>query len=698
MVKIPDDERFISDEEVFAAFDLSYPGLKSVKAALDGGDKTAAKKALVQYFETRTNVKYCYDYRALPLRPIETDRNPYLFQSSMGLAGSLKDFCLFSGRKMMDHIYVAPGRDRRELDLGANYENLPHYNFFKDQVKKGRQVLDIFVRGVFFEYYSILYHETGDKAVAADAEKFMRLFWQVYPLHLEYTAPDISHFSRTEERDVMSVGWLAFNYISLLYTRLPYEMPVETAFELIKHLWFLGMQFRRFDADGYRKFNHHMWERGIVPFSLGTLFPEIPAFAAMKDHGADMIRQHIRDDFNTDGGYSEHSISYWFGAALGEMLNRVVYIARLNDEPLLDEDTKSRLSKSFSVTAAIAAPGELYPAMGDNSNPQIDPVLQCGIDALENHDCAEILAVRHGQLAPEKVDVPLDYCNDKVGFFCTKSSLRQDANYLLMSAKVNCGRSGHNHMDMLSLAVTIRGQEIIGEPYSRALYHLTPVGNALRGYEYNMTSHNTVLVYGIPVQPDDIYASKWGVLRPDSPVDSFVTEKGGCFMRAYHNAYTHSRHVRKVLADRKRGFLIQDEIQGGNRIQKPHIQRWNLMHNVTCTQLDAHSVLLEKNGVKVLMLWDGNPTLRIWQKEDLRPMIVKPNEPLTDIIDVSFKDQNDFNPAGGLEETVCQSVLIVDVTDGMPDITDVDSLCAHLIEEAESGNLLQALEHFIKIN
>lgn len=693
MPAIPTDERTITDEQVFSAFDLSYPGLQEVKSAWEAGDTDTAKKALVRYFETRTNVRYCYDYRTLPLNPIDTDSNPYLFQSSMGLAGSLKDFCLFAGRKMMEHIYVVPGRDRREVDLGANYENLPHYNFFYDQLKKGRQTLDIFVRGVFFEYYSVLYHETGDRAVAADAERFLKLFWKSYPLRVAYTDPNISHFSRIEERDVMSVGWLVFNYISMLYTRLAYEMPLETTFDLIKHLWFLGMQFRRFDTDGYRKFNHHMWERGIVPFALGTLFPEIPAFAAMKGHGAEVVRRHIRDDFNTDGGYSEHSISYWFGAALGEMICRAVYIARLNDEPLLDADARNRIEKSFDITAAIAAPGELYPAMGDNSNPQIDPVLQAGIDALKNHNCEEVLSVRHGQLAAEKAGIALDYCNDKVGFFCTKSSLKDDANYLLMSAKVDCGDTGHNHMDMLSVAVSVHGQEMIGEPYSRPLYHLTPVGGVLRGYEYNMTSHNTVLVYGIPVQPDCIYAAKWGVIRPDSPVDTFITGKGGCFVKAYHNAYTHSRHIRKVLACRRKGFLIQDEIQGGNRVPDPHIQRWHLMHDVTCTQLDSCSVLLQKGNVKALMLWDGNPNLRIWQNEALRPVILKSDEPLNDIIDVSFKDKASFNPAGGLEP-VRQTVMILDITDGMPKIEDADAIFLRMIENAESGKLAQALELF----
>ena len=75
MVKIPDDERFISDEEVFAAFDLSYPGLKSVKAALDGGDKTAAKKRWFSTLKrepmsnTAMITAHC---RCAPLKPTET--------------------------------------------------------------------------------------------------------------------------------------------------------------------------------------------------------------------------------------------------------------------------------------------------------------------------------------------------------------------------------------------------------------------------------------------------------------------------------------------------------------------------------------------------------------------------------------------------------------------------------------------------
>lgn len=594
MRTIPCDQRAVTDQDVFSAFDLDYPGLEGVKAALDLGDIPKAKKELAAYFETRSNVRYFYDYRQKPLSAIETDEDPWFFQSSMGLKGSLKEFCLFAGEKLMQHVYVRPGRERKELDLGASYENLPHFNCYEDQGKKHRTTLDIFVRGVFMEYLSVLYHETGDSDVLKYAREFLGVFQENYPLIVECKDPDSSHFSMTEERDVMSTGWLALNYAALLYTRIPYDLDTEAAFDIIRNMWFLGVQFRRFDTDTYRKYNHHMWERGLVPFFLGTLFPEILDFSGMKERGAEVVRAHIRDDFDEEGGYGEYTITYWCGADLVDMICRGAYLARLNDTALLDEDTKKRIYKSFDVLAFISAPGASYPSLGDNGGSQVDAVLKVGAASMENQLCKKILEYRLGKKQTDVPDVPLDYCNDRTGFFCSKSSLDPDANYVLMAAKVNGTDTGHNHMDLLSLFVTIHGQEFIGEPYARAIYHTAPVGSDLRGYLYNMGSHNTVLAYGQPIQPDQIYASKWGVIRPDTPVETFVTEERGCYVKASHSAYTHSRHIRKVLSCRGKGFLIRDVLMGGNRLHKESIQRWHLFPDVTCRQLDERSVLLKK--------------------------------------------------------------------------------------------------------
>lgn len=689
---IPCDQRRITDEEVFSAFNLDYPGLEGVKAALALNDTGRAKRELIAYFETRTNVRYFYDYRKKPLTPVETDESPWLFQSSMGLKGSLKEFCLFAGEKLMQHIYVRPGRERKELDLGPSYENLPHFNCFADQGKKHRTTLDIFVRGVFMEYLSILYHETKKPEVLAFTKEFLRVFQENYPMIVECTNPDASHFSMLEERDVMSAGWLVLNYCTLLYTRIPYDLDTESAFEIIRCLWFLGIQFRRFDADVYRKYNHHMWERGLVPFLLGTLFPEIPDFADMRERGADVVRMHIRDDFNEEGGYSEHTITYWCGAALMEMISRGIYLAELNDIELLDPDTRKRVAKSFDVLALISAPGNSYPSLGDNGGSQVDEVLKAGAKSLGNLFCREILEYRTGKGQGKTPDVPLDYCSDRTGFFCSRSSWKKDADYILMSVKVNGSDTGHNHMDLLSLFVNIHGQEFIGEPYARAIYHTAPVGSELRGYLYNMASHNTVLAFGEPIQPDCIYASKWGVIRPDTPVEVFVSEERGCYVKASHDAYTHSRHIRKILSCRGKGFLIRDELMGGGRLDKESIQRWHLFPDVCCKQRDEHSLLLEKNGAKALLLWSGSPRLRLWQKQELYPSIVKNKEEIAVTVDACFKADS-FSPAGGLE-AVSLDLMILDVTEGIPELEDVDVLCETLLKAAEDGKVSQALESF----
>lgn len=694
MTLIPMDERTISDEEVFAAFDLTRPELSAVRSALNEKNLSAAKKALIHYFETRTDAHYFFDHRKLPLEVIDTDSIPFHFQASLGLSGSLKDFCLYAGRKMMEHIYVRPSREPVELNLGSNYENLPHFNYLEDEGKKHRAILDIFVRGQLFEYLFILFHETGDKLVLAKFEEMLQVFWKNYPLVPEYTEADASRFMLTEDRDVMSTGWLTLEYISMFYTRVPYEIDTEISFQIIKHIWFLGMQFRHFDTDTYRKYNHHMWERGLVPFILGTLLPEIPAFAVMKEPGASIICQHIKDDFNEHGGYSEHSIPYWSGAALGEMIHAGVYLARLNNQPLLDEESQKRINLSLDILALISPPSEFYPSVGDNGGPLVTPVLNMGVKTTGNAYCKKILSLRKNKISDNTESLPLDYSNDKSGFVCARSNFGSNASYMLMSAKTDCGDSGHNHMDMLSVFLTFGGQEFIGEPHARQLYQTAIMNSDQRGYLYNMESHNTVLAYGKPVQPNALYANKWGVYRPDSPISNFYSDKEGMYVSAYHDAYTVCRHKREILFHRKKGLFIRDEIEHGNRMPNAHIQRWHLFPDVAYKQLNDSSILLEKNGIRVLCLWSGALSLHIWQRNDLYPEIVKDKNRLSTIIDASFRSEK-----AGKEDiaSVSLEVLMLDVTDQLPNIDDCEQLLNFITELSTEEAIKEALEKFSSI-
>jgi hypothetical protein len=656
---IPDREAEITDQQLFEALDLELPGLSAVKSAWRRGDTAAAKKALVSYFETRSNVAYYYDYRRLPLQKMEPDELPYAYQSSLGLRGSLKEFCLQYGKSMMEHRYLLPGARKAE-DLGPAFESMIHFNFLEDQGKRHRHSLNMFVRGQFLEALCILYHEYGDRNVLDSFTEIIHKFFETYPLVVEDPTPEASRFQFTEDRDAMSVGWLTMVLISLFYTRVPYEIDTDTAFELLKHIWFLGIQFQRFESDSYRPYNHHMWERGLVPFLLSILLPEIPDFRAYKERGAEIVCRHIKEDFNEDGGYNEHSIAYWSGAAVGEMLFRGIYLAKLNQEQLLDKEADRKMYATFSLLAMLTPPGPLYPALGDNGGPLVDPILGLGRSIMDHPMCTMLLEARVTGQETDPSVLPLDVCSQRAGFLCSKSSYGPKGNYLLMSAKTNCGCSGHNHMDMLSLFVTFRGEEFIGEPYSGKLYHSIRMGSPHRGYMYNMTSHNTVLAHQEPVLPDAMYANKWGVYRPDSPVTDYRTEPDGIYVRAHHDAYTYCRHTRRLLFHRTRGLIVRDEMERGSRQTAPHIQRWHLMPGTSCHVLNDTSVLLEKNGVSILCIWSGCQDIRVWKNTALCPEIYTSEDLLAPILDICFAAPEDKKVD---ISTVGLSLLMLDVTD-----------------------------------
>lgn len=689
MLSIPLDERTITDEQVFSAFNLDYPGLEAVRDAFCKKDLPRAKKELIHYMEHRTKAQFLYDYRTLPLTPIDTDSCPYSFQSSLGLGGSLKEFCLYVAKRLMeDHVYVLPGADHREVDLGKNWEHMIHFNFYEDMGKIHRSYLDMMVRGQFFESLCILYHETGEKKVLDFFEEMLQVFFNTYPLIITHSQPSTDRFQYTEDRDVMSVGWLTIVYTSLFYTRVPYEISPEMSFEILKRIWFLGIQFRRFDTDTYRPYNHHMWERGLTPFILGTMFPEIPDFAAMKQRGAEIVCRHIKEDFNASGGYSEHSIAYWSGAAVGEMLYRGIYLARLNHETLMDAEAENCMNATFHVLSMLCPPGKRYPSLGDNGGTMINPILNLGIRTMDHKECKAILQIRENQTMPDPL-LPLDFCDDKAGFICAKSGYGKNDNYMLMSAKVDCGYSGHNHMDMLSLHLSIGGEDIIGEPYAGLLYHNIRMNTEHRGYMYNMPSHNTVLAYGLPIAPNTMYANKWGVYRTPSPITASHSEAMGLYASAYHDGYTFCRHTREILFHREHGLIVSDHIMRGNRLETPHLQRWNLMPDTLVTIIGPSSAIVEKHNVRLLFVWSGaSHSIQINHAELLVPEIISTKEELAPILDISFQAEESERSRN---VTVTLNLLILDITDSkISEITNqqiialqkqLDTLCKHLSKE-----------------
>ncbi len=688
---LPTHESRVTDGQFFAALDRTWTGLEKVWQAVDRGAYPQAKKELAEYFHNKKIEQYVFDYRGVPLKKVDEKEPPYLFQAGLGGRDSVKRFAVEAGRKLMEHIYTLPGNRANPIDLGANFEHAPHFNCHTDYGKKSRTPSNIFTRGQWMEYLFFLYQETGDEKVAGKFTDLLELFWEHYPLIMENESEDAERFQYTEDRTVMSVGWLAIVYLGLLYTELPYAAGDQVVCDILKHLWYLGVQFTRFREDIYRPFNHHLWERGVMPYILGAVLPEIPAFRVMKEPAAEIISRHVKEDFNPSGGYDEHSIGYWSGAALGEMLFRAIYLARINGEMLLDEDAEKRIRKSFDALAAIAPPGHAYPAVGDGGGSVVEEVLQLGVQMNGNQACEELLSYRRGDTG-EVSAVPLYYSDDKAGFTCARTDFGSKATYMLMSTKVDCGRSGHNHMDMLSLNLWVRGEELIGESYAGHLYPRLVMGSRQRGYHYNMTSHNTVLAYGKPIVSDEMFAREFGVYRPDSPVLVFHTYPEGMYVEAMHGGYGFCGHYRQVVFASGGNLIVRDRIWPGQRIEGAHIQRWHLMQGVSCTRKQDQGLLLEKHGVRLLCLWNRAKRISIWKPEELLcPELYANADSLGWIVDVEFSGET---VEGSDEKSSALTVLMADVTD-KPDCKaeELRRWLGSVEKNLDSRQTMEALNH-----
>ncbi|NOU62464.1 hypothetical protein GC096_00195 [Paenibacillus sp. LMG 31461] len=686
--KLLDRETDITDKQVFEALNLNYPGLQKVRRALEQGDEQLAKHEVVAYFHNRKNRTFLFDYRGMPLRPMDPDTSPLSYQSSNGLEGSLKELCLKVAEKMMNNIYLLPSGKRGEHFLGEYFENMLLHNALTDNVIRHRYPHDMFTRGQFYESLAVAYHENGDIRIATKFREILEKFFETYELIIENKDADAGHWMLTDDRDAMSVGGLTLVLLTLLYTELPYTLPDDLAFKIIGRIWFFGSQYRRFDTDTYRPHNHHLWERGVLPYILAVMLPEFPVIEAMKLRCREVILEHFKDDFNSRGGYGEHSTSYWAGATIGDMLFRAVTIARLNNDPLLDDVSLVSLEKSISVLTSISQPTERFPNIGDNQGTSIEPFLLAAMQMTDNSYPPAVLAVRNGATLMEDQLPSLDYCDNTVGFAASRSSWKRDANYFIMSIKENCGVCGHNHIDMLSLIMVLRGQQIIGEPYSGALYHKIRMNSDLRGFMYNMESHNTVLVHGSAVQPNRMYANRWGVYRPDVHISRYETTPQGMLVQGYHDAYTFCRHQRTVVFSRTKGWIVKDIIEHGMRQQQKHIQRWFLELDVICEVLEDKVLLLTKNNVRLLCVWESRSDVEVelWKKDELYPDIVSDPELINYAVDIHFL-ANDPEQTAADGDAVLH-VAMLDVTDrSLPDFQDLRSIFAH--KEEDMMNLLE---------
>lgn len=603
------DERKISDDDFFQAMDLSLPGLGQVATAYAAGDLARARGETVAYFHARKQPRWFCDLRGL-------NRS----QARQKLAGEMKIL-----RALVARDSLAGVLDSAQKMLGNRF-HIPElelqHDFGPDFELESRELLEMNTLSLSFKrlpcllWLAAAYQTTRNPAYRDKCVEVLDRYLTAWPLVWQDTSPS-AYYVQTSPvvQEAMSSAVRILNGLGLLYTDLPYDrhVPVELVFRMIRSIWFTARQYRRFDTDTFRLYNHHYWERGAAPFVLALMLPEFPELAPLLDRGRKVSEEHVMRDFSSDGGSNEHSCAYTDGAALCHNAAFPAYLAKINRKIYLSAKGRRRIRRAYSLMASLVLPDGRLPDIGDSRGPEAGHLLEAGSRIFGSSACAAVLRALAGKGSgnTEKLP-PRAVCYEDAGYVCGRDAWSRAANCFVMSTNT-VGHMGHNHQDMLSLIMAVKGKTIIGEPASR-LYSLSNTERyreSLRGYLYNMTSHNLFLVDGEPIRDDKFFVDGWGGFPPPVKIREFDSGRQHLYVSAGHEGYTHAEVRREVLFLHRRGWMLLDHAGKSASHGKWHIQRWHFEEGTEVRQIDERAVLASKGKANLLCIWPALPNMKL---------------------------------------------------------------------------------------
>lgn len=673
-VKFPRNFNDVTDKDIFDALDPKFPGLEKVIEKYRKGNIEGARHELVLYFKSRQCVKWEYDYREIN----DDFTGTYDYDARHKGLVTLPVYLVGYSTKDADNLLKKDYRLSREnysgdgADLFFVYDATSEVDNKPPRVKANRFVRMNFINTMINAYYS-----TGNKEYAMKLAEILEAFFggflEKYPYVFD-EVPEIEysfHFQQNPMRTNMSVGHSVLRLTNLLYTSIPYmdEFPEEITFKIIKFIWYLTMFHKLFEKNKYRYYNHHLFERGINPFTFSVTYPEFPVIRNMRQRAIQVIQEHVEKDFNEDGGYDEHSMSYFVNTTMSEFFIPAYEFASRNKVVIFEKEHIEKINKSFDLLCSVIMPDGKLPDIGDAGGANGIEILSKGRDLFKNKKCdaaLKVLGLSSGEADRSNLS-PLYGNYPYSGYFAARDKWSQQSNYFVMSNKMYTRPCGHNHLDMLSLIINVGGETIIGEPMAPVLYKSVSHGSKLDDYLRGGGAHSTVFIHGQPITKK--YLEDNNTAKKQTVHTSFVQEKDGkVFVSAFHEAYQNCRHTREVLFKHNTGWIVKDMVETDVHKEKPHIQRWHFEDGVKVSEITKNSVLVVCNNAKLLCIWPDREdiVLKLWKNEDV--LLIERGKAYPDInslpyvLDVAF--------AGGTGEgKVKLACMLLDVSE-LPNIPD----------------------------
>ncbi len=334
-LRIAPEVRIASDAEFFDAWNLDYPGMRTVKIAVEAGDYQRAKVALKAYFLGRRKPPWRINHWKMPAKPGGKAERHSLYQK---------------GEEILAHKFSAGGFD---VDFGEKIE----WNHFPLKLSNGNPdteypVIHNVNRFPHLRTLGRLYWFSHD-------EKYAREFVAEVTDHVQSNpAPEkyirfTSVWSRLTACVPLNGSWLdAWNHF------LPSESFTPEAVAIMLKGF---IQKARYAVRAPDSVNRYMAQL-VGVYNVGAYFPELKQADEFRRFGLRGMELAAEEEFYPDGLSKELCPGY-HGGSRGA-IQRIIQSAALMGYQT-PKTLEASMKKTFDVYAVIATPLGGLPQFGD---------------------------------------------------------------------------------------------------------------------------------------------------------------------------------------------------------------------------------------------------------------------------------------------------------------------------------------------
>lgn len=531
-------------EELFAALDLSFPGLGSVKAAVESGELSQAQTHFASYLRNRRIRTWEFD-------PHHVDRdaryNPETARNALVgrvVGGSVELWKQFPDNK----INWLHNETRHNTAEAYN----PEWQWQLNRMQ-------------FWNDLAGAYRATGDERYAQAWVAQFRSFIRQCSAPAGYSnGPDTAW--RTLEAAIrMRNSWPNGFHSFLLSPAVTDEDLLLYAYSSLQH----GRYLKAWPSSA----NWLITEMSGL-YAVGVVFPEFKDSTDWRRHSIQKLHDEFTRQFLADGSHYEYSPGYHL-VSLDHFLaipRLAQVVDRLGELPA---DYIAAAQKGYDYLLYLTAPDYALPRLNDSWSPDIRRAMERALDFFPDRQDFRWIATGSRQ-GGQPLQTSRAFLN--AGYFVMRSGWESDANYAVFDGGLP--GYGHQHQDKLNLVIWAFGRELLfdngGGAYEQSKW---------RAYSVDTFSHNTILVDGKgqrrPYRPEESCVSR-------SPVDARwnSTETYDFVAATYDQGYgtetsRPATHTRRILFIKPDIFVVADTLVPNDSLLHSYQARWHLIPTQT---------------------------------------------------------------------------------------------------------------------